>query len=442
MFNQPLIEISLPLSTAYLTYFLAESVFGVSGVLAVVTLGVYFSAVGRVYISPEVESYLHSFWEMLAHSANTVIFLLAGIYSSTSMSSSTATDFGWLLLLYVAVTVIRAAVVASLSPLLKMSGYGISAERAALIVWGGLRGAVSLALALSVRLDERLIRLSSTDATGPPPVGEGGEAALHVAFANSSVNATAAMAATARLEGTTADAGSRASLHSNPRMTDLIFFHTSGLVMLTLLVNATTVEKLVRALGLDRVSPSKELLFNVAMQEIDRAGEREEMHLKTDPLYGCARWDDVRAYKWSCKPAKVFNIGHGRKGLSVATSFRMNARAEATRRFLIAVKASYWQQFRDGLVGRAAVRDLVETVDRALDQGKASEWEVRCVFSVVAVGLVALLPARSWLLGQVTDAHSGSLTPAHYAPRVRRPSTAPSRAPKSGTGRRPFYDTP
>ena len=57
------------------------------------------------------------------------------------------------------------------------------------------------------------------------------------------------------------------------------------------------------------------------------------------------------------------------------TSFHANATNEATRRFLVAVKASYWQQFRDGLVGRSAVLDLIETVDQALDDSCANEWE-------------------------------------------------------------------
>ena len=75
-FNKPMIEIALPLSTSYLTYFVSESVCGFSGVLAVVSLGMYFSGYGRVYISPEVEEYLHSFHGMLSHQAETVIFIV------------------------------------------------------------------------------------------------------------------------------------------------------------------------------------------------------------------------------------------------------------------------------------------------------------------------------------------------------------------------------
>ena len=221
-FNKPMIEIALPLSTSYLTYFVSESVFGFSGVLSVVCLGLYFSGYGRVYISPEVEEYLHSFHGMLAHQAETVIFILSGIFVARQDFSLSAADFGYAFVLYIVVHIVRAIVVAILAPVLRAQGYGLSLDRGILIVWGGLRGAVSLALALSVTLDPIVMR-------------------------------------------------------RHKQMAGLMFWHTSMLVMMTLLVNATTVKKLVQALGLHLVSPSKELLFGVAMREIDRAGEKEEL---------------------------------------------------------------------------------------------------------------------------------------------------------------------
>ena len=249
-FNQPMIEIALPLSTSYLTYFVSESVFGFSGVLAVVSLGMYFSGYGRVMISPEVENYLHSFHQMLSHQAETVIFILSGIFVGRQDLTLTLADFLYTIAIYVVVHIVRIVVVGLLTPVLKAQGYGLSLDRSILIVWGGLRGAVSLALALSVFTD--------------PIVSV-----------------------------------------RHKKMSGLIFFHTSMLVMMTLVINATTVKKLVQALGLHLVSPSKELLFGVAMREIDRAGEKEELNLKADPLFSCARWDDVRSYKWSCTPAQV-----------------------------------------------------------------------------------------------------------------------------------------
>jgi NhaP-type Na+/H+ or K+/H+ antiporter/CRP-like cAMP-binding protein len=342
VFNQPLIEISIPLAMAYMTFFIAEALLGVSGVLSVVVFGLHYGAVGRTHISPEVEEYLNEFWEMLAHIANTVVFILSGVIMARRflLLSVGVRDVGWLVVLYFVVTLIRGAMVASFSPALRGSGYGLTMAKALLIVWGGLRGAVSLCLALFVVLDPILSK-------------------------------------------------------TRPRMVDLIFFHVSGIVMLTMCINAVTMGWLVHKIGFDFVAPSKELLFGEAMKEIERAGELEERHLKTDPMYGCARWDDVRSYKWSCVPATTTKMttaamATATAALSTTTtttigkttmpghncraSFSVSTKDEATRRFLVAVKMSYWQQFRDGLVGRVAVRELIEAVDRALDRLDRQSW--------------------------------------------------------------------
>ena len=58
VFNDSVIEITITISSAYITYYLAEITFHVSGVLAVVALGTVLSA-NKVAISPEVEEFVH-----------------------------------------------------------------------------------------------------------------------------------------------------------------------------------------------------------------------------------------------------------------------------------------------------------------------------------------------------------------------------------------------
>lgn len=58
VFNDAMIEITITLSSAYITYYLAEAVLKVSGVLALVALGVVISG-EKDSISPEVEVFVH-----------------------------------------------------------------------------------------------------------------------------------------------------------------------------------------------------------------------------------------------------------------------------------------------------------------------------------------------------------------------------------------------
>ena len=58
VFNDALIEITITLASTYMTFYIGEAFLKVSGVLAVVTLGIEISS-RRSNISPEVEKFLH-----------------------------------------------------------------------------------------------------------------------------------------------------------------------------------------------------------------------------------------------------------------------------------------------------------------------------------------------------------------------------------------------
>lgn len=78
VFNDAVVEVTLTLTFAYLTFFAAELMKS-SGVLAVVALGLYMARNGRTRISPQVEHFLTEFWEMCAYFGNTLIFVITGI---------------------------------------------------------------------------------------------------------------------------------------------------------------------------------------------------------------------------------------------------------------------------------------------------------------------------------------------------------------------------
>jgi len=59
-------------------------------------------------ISPEVESLVHQFWEMLSYIANTVLFLIVGVViTETAMNSFESFDGSYTVLLYISLNVIR-----------------------------------------------------------------------------------------------------------------------------------------------------------------------------------------------------------------------------------------------------------------------------------------------------------------------------------------------
>ena len=157
-----IVQISVTLFACYLCFLVAEFQSAASGVLAVVVLGVSIGAFGRGFFTGETEHSLHHFWEMLTFVANTVLFILTGVIIAKTTNESTLAgtlrgeDLGWSLLVYFEVLFARAAVIGILFPILTRRGYGLTFADAAVCWWGGLRGAVGLALALAVNEGDAL----------------------------------------------------------------------------------------------------------------------------------------------------------------------------------------------------------------------------------------------------------------------------------------------
>lgn len=150
-FNDPMVEITLTLIAAYASMLLAEALLHVSGVLAIVTTGILLAGPGRTRISPEVTHFLHEFWEMLAYVANTLIFFLVGVLVAANLGTATASTLGIAALAYLGIVLIRFTIVFASLPLAnRMVRHPVDRARATVMAWGGLRGAVSLALALIV----------------------------------------------------------------------------------------------------------------------------------------------------------------------------------------------------------------------------------------------------------------------------------------------------
>jgi len=100
-------------------------------------------------ISPAVRDYLGGFWDYLAAAATAIIFLLVGLQIDLWTMAESA---GLLAVTIIAMLVSRAAVVYGLIPVVtRLSGEEVVASGyQTILYWGGLRGAVALAIAFSL----------------------------------------------------------------------------------------------------------------------------------------------------------------------------------------------------------------------------------------------------------------------------------------------------
>ena len=140
--DNSLIETTLTTVLAFGSYVVAEQ-FHVSGVLAVVAAGIISGNLGPSRMAPTTRILVFNFWEYAAFLANSFVFLLIGLQIDLNIL---LTDWKAVLWAILAVLVARAASIYGLSWI----GPGIPRRYKHVLYWGGLRGAISLALALSL----------------------------------------------------------------------------------------------------------------------------------------------------------------------------------------------------------------------------------------------------------------------------------------------------
>ena len=164
--EENVVQVATTATVAYLSFYTAEIVLGMSGVISVVLTGITASTFGGGMINSR--NLMESFWHLLEHLLNTVLFTLGGIVWGSIISNSDdrlskfqAKDWGFLFLLYVFVNCIRFFLMFAFYPLLSRVGLGWRYKEALFVSYSGLRGAVGIALAVS--LDNEVFAATTED---------------------------------------------------------------------------------------------------------------------------------------------------------------------------------------------------------------------------------------------------------------------------------------
>ncbi len=217
--------ISVSVALPYLAYIGAEQSVGASGVIAVVAAGLTLNLVGPGRLPPQAWLNLREVWDLLAHWAGALIFILAALLIPRLLEDVRIGDFALIGVVIVAAIAARAVILFGLLPLLTLLRLSPAVDRPyrTAILWGGLRGAVTLALALAVTESFRV------------PV----------------------------------------------EVKRVVGILATGFTLFTLIVQGTTLRAVIRWLGLDRLSPVDEAMSRqvvaVALQTV-----REDVSRTTD----------------------------------------------------------------------------------------------------------------------------------------------------------------
>ncbi|KAF5449949.1 hypothetical protein F2P56_030342 [Juglans regia] len=317
IFNDTVIEITLTLAVSYVAYFIGQEAVDVSGVLTVMTLGMFYAAVAKTAFKGDGQQSLHHFWEMVAYIANTLIFILSGVIIAEGIldgDNNFKNGYSWayLILLYVYVQVSRFIVVGVLYPFLRYFGYGLDWKEATILIWSGLRGAVALSLSLSVK------RASDSSTVLDSKTGT------------------------------------------------LFVFFTGGIVLLTLIVNGSTTQFILSLLHMDKLSAAKRILGYTKYEMLHKALEAFG-ELGDDEELGPADWPTVKRYIESLNNLEGESVPP--YGASEDDDNDLNpANLNDIRiRMLNGVQAAYWGMLDEGRITQTTANLLMQSVDEALD---------------------------------------------------------------------------
>jgi len=141
------VEMTLTAIAAYGGYLLGQLVH-VSGILVVVVAGIVIGNYGRPHgMSERTRQAVDQCWDYVAFTLNSLVFLLIGL----NVPLQQLLEFQWVVVAAAAIALLArgAAVYVVFGPL-RLARRGVSFRWQHLMVWSGMRGAIALALALSV----------------------------------------------------------------------------------------------------------------------------------------------------------------------------------------------------------------------------------------------------------------------------------------------------
>ncbi|UJR09630.1 hypothetical protein I4U23_013864 [Adineta vaga] len=241
IYNELEVQITCTFGLAYMVFYLADVELDVSAVLAIVTMGLYMCKY-KYCISSHVQSAMASAWRLTTYFINILIFAITGLLLAKSFfgtkSTITLKDFGFSIVLYIIIHIGRIITLIVLYPFIKRTGVHISWKDGIILTWTGLRGSMALILVLIVSLDTKIDLVTR----------------------------------------------------------NRFLFHTSMIVLLTLIINGTSSKYLVRLLGLHRGTKESEIVLLQALEHMRRQTSWKLSQMKKDEKFADVDWNMLNEY--------------------------------------------------------------------------------------------------------------------------------------------------
>ena len=308
IYDDHIVEISLSIISCYITFYISEHLLHLSGILSIVSHGLYISYTGRTSTTPNLRITLEHLWEFLSHIINNIIFVLAGviIFLNVSYGNLSKDDVGYLFILYICLNLFRSILVGFLYLLFRKIGYRLSKIDAVILSFSGLRGEITLLLSLIVKLEFEL----------------------------------------------------------SEEIKDKICFYSFGIVILTILINSFIVKFITNKYILS--DKQEELLDEQILHIEDHLSNLSDeliYEMKQNEFFVKANWENIT------QEFLVNNNQSNEIELRVQNdeTSSQHVLIESKKIFLQCLKKQYWNLFDRHMIYKDVVVKLIELVDNVLD---------------------------------------------------------------------------
>lgn len=309
IYDNNIVELSFSIVSCYITFYISEHLLHLSGILSIVSHGLYISYTGRTGTTPSLRTTLEHLWEFLSYVINNIIFVLAGviIFLNVSYDNINGSDIGYLFILYICLNICRIILVSFLYIFFRKIGYGLSKMDAIILSLSGLRGEITLLLSLIVKLEFEL----------------------------------------------------------SEEIKDKICFYSFGIVILTILVNSSIVKFITNKY----ISNNKqeELLDEQILHIEDHLSDLSDeliYEMKQNEFFLKANWEKITKQFLT----KVNNQNEDIE-LQIQNDNIENRPVlmESKKIFLQCLKKQYWNLFDRHMIYKDVVVKLIELIDNVLD---------------------------------------------------------------------------
>ena len=298
-----LVQTCITISFAYIAFFSADVWLGTSGVLTLCFMGVYLATYMPTLFPGREGSQLNTVWHFLVHFANTALFALVGVVIARDVFPFLEfTHFLKIVFLYVIATAARFAMIMILKPTFGFinKNYKVGVREAIMLVHGGLRGGVSTMLALMIYYAHGIDEADRNE----------------------------------------------------------VLILTSGIVLLTLAVNATTAQTVVSLLGHRAKDQNRLLQMEIGVKRLQKLARTSLRETRLHPFFIGTNWEKVEA-----AVTHIENPYDGVPAICETEDRMFNVL------LMRAFKTRVWAMRDAGDITEEAVRILTEATSKCIDTG-------------------------------------------------------------------------